>query len=632
MGLSKSFQLVLFLVFGLLIFQIYTVENNQVQEQGEVARASYQQNVQTIDDWHGSGEALYQRMSKDFSFQFFQYIHNTDSNNNFTYGSLLRPSDDFASQVFDIELGHVQNFADGRLQVRLDTASVLSPSFNDLRQTATLLIAAYIILMLLFAALVQLHRRRINYAAEYIAHIPDLSFLAIEKSRFPGVLKPLGNAIETCRGQLKLSLDRVSKENELLTKAAYQDPVSGFSTRQRFTQHIEAISKTDKQQYGVLVVVKAAELASVNQLHGRAAGDDYLAKLASCIRKSASKLGANKCFRVSSGDFAVFIDSISLKEGERFLEQLKRYLDEYAQSTKSDSIAHAGMVPYQQGNEPLALMALADTAVSVAQTLGPNRYYQLEKLSGDEQVGTDHWKITIGDLINRRSVKFYQQPIQPCNNATEVYRELLARFYNGEGRHLPTTTVIAMAERYGMSIELDKMIVTQTIKILSENPSISGHMGVNISASSALQGSFTVWLKDILSKHRGTAARLVFELNESGMQTNLESSHQFVTEIHKVGAKIAIERFGLGFTSFKFFREVRPDFIKLDSSYSDNIEQDNNNKFFIRMIVDIAKRISIRVIATGVEKQDEKLTLEKLLVDGLQGYYIAKPELLLLKQ
>ncbi len=102
--------------------------------------------------------------------------------------------------------------------------------------------------------------------------------------------------------------------------------------------------------------------------------------------------------------------------------------------------------------------------------------------------------------------------------------------------------------------------------------------------------------------------------------------------MHKVGAKVAIERFGLGFTSFKFFREVRPDFIKLDSSYSDNIEQDNNNKFFVRMLVDIAKRISIRVIATGVEKQDEKLTLEKLLVDGLQGYYIAKPEILVKKQ
>lgn len=632
MGLSKSFQMVLFIVFGLLIFRIYTVENNEVQEQGQIAQEHYQQYVQTYRHWAGSGEALYQKMTQDFTFQFFQFIHNTDSNLNYTHGSLKRPIDDFPSKIFNIQLGHIQTLGDARLQVRLDTASVLSSSFADLEQTAILLIGAYLLLMVLFALLVQLHRSRIKYAAEYINHIPELSFLALERSRFPGVLRPLGNALEVCRSQLKLSLDRVRKENEQLTKAAYQDPVSGFSTRQRFTQHLEALSKSEKQQYGVLIMIKAAELASINQLHGRAAGDDYLSKLATCIRKSVASFGVTECFRVSSGDFAVFIDSITLKEGEKCLEQLKVQLDEYAQSARSDSIAHAGMVPYKEGSEPLALMALADTAVSVAQTLGPNRYYQLEKLSGDEQHGDDHWKLTINDLIKRRSIHFYQQPIQPCNNQTDVYRELLARFTNADGKYLPTTTVIAMAERYGLNVELDQMIVIQTIKVLSQNPSLTGNMGVNISASSALQDNFTSWLKDLLSKHRQIASRLVFELNEAGMQANLLSSRQFVSQMHKVGAKVAIERFGLGFTSFKFFREVRPDFIKLDSSYSDNIEQDNNNKFFVRMIVDIAKRISIRVIATGVEKQDEKLTLEKLLVDGLQGYYIAKPEVLVKKQ
>ncbi|MDD8058039.1 MULTISPECIES: EAL domain-containing protein [Shewanella] len=632
MGLSKSFQIVLLIVFGLLIFRIYTVENNEVQEQGKIAQEHYQQYVDTYRNWEGSGEALYQKMTQDFTFQFFQFIHNTDSSYNYTHGSLKRPSDDFPSKIFNIELGHIQVLGDARLQVRLDTASVLSSSLADLEQTAILLIGAYLLLMVLFALLMQLHRSRIKYAAEYINHIPELSFLALERSRFPGVLRPLGNALETCRNQLKLSLDRVRKENEQLTKAAYQDPVSGFSTRQRFTQHLEALNKSDKQQYGVLLMIKAAELASINQLHGRAAGDDYLAKLANCIRKSVISLGVTECFRVSSGDFAVFIDSITLKEGEKILEQLKVQLDEYAQSSRSDSIAHAGMVPYKEGSEPLALMALADTAVSVAQTLGPNRYYQLEKLSGNEQQGDDHWKLTINDLIKRRSIHFYQQPIQPCNNQTDVYRELLARFTNADGKYLPTTTVIAMAERYGLNVELDQMIVIQTVKVLSQHPNLTGNMGVNISASSALQDNFTSWLKDLLSKHRQIASRLVFELNEAGMQANLLSSRQFVSEMHKVGAKVAIERFGLGFTSFKFFREVRPDFIKLDSSYSDNIEQDNNNKFFVRMIVDIAKRISIRVIATGVEKQDEKLTLEKLLVDGLQGYYIAKPEILVKKQ
>ncbi|MGS0730745.1 EAL domain-containing protein, partial [Shewanella sp. 0m-11] len=117
----------------------------------------------------------------------------------------------------------------------------------------------------------------------------------------------------------------------------------------------------------------------------------------------------------------------------------------------------------------------------------------------------------------------------------------------------------------------------------------------------------------------------VFEVNESGMQTNLSATYHFINELHSVGSRISIERFGLGFTSFKFFKEVRPDFIKLDHSYTQGISQDQHNKFFVKMIIDIARKLSIRVIATGVEKQEDKLIMEQLLIDGLQGYYIAKP-------
>ncbi|QIR14653.1 EAL domain-containing protein [Shewanella aestuarii] len=626
MGLSKSFQIILFVIFGLLLFQIYTIENNEVQIQGEAARKQFTEDLARYSHWTGDGEDLFNTLRKHYSFQFFQYIHQTDSEHNFSYGSLARKQQIFADKLFNIDLGHIQQFPEGRLQVRLDASSVINTNFKELETVARLLIGAYLLLMLIFALLMVMHRRRINYAAQYIDNIGTLSFQAIETSRFKGSLKPLGKALENCRSQLKQNLEVIRLENDQLTKAAFQDPITLFSTRQRFNAYLEKITNSEKHLFGVLVVVKASELANINQLHGRAAGDDYLSNLATCIRKASRQAGQVEIFRVSSGDFAIFIDGITLKEGEKFLEKIKNQFDEYTQISQFDSAGHIGMVPYETKSDPSTLMAMADAAVSIAQTLGPNRYHMLEKFNGNDKFGDDHWKVTINDLINRRSLKFFNQPIQPCNHDTEVYRELLARFYNSEGKHLPTSTVIAMSERHGLSVELDKMIVINTIKLLSENPTLQGGFGVNISATSALQDVFVFWLKDILSHHKQVASRLIFEINEAGMQANLAASYQFVSEVHKVGSKVAVERFGLGFTSFKFFREVRPDFIKLDSSYSDAIEQDNNNKFFVRMIVDIARRIGIRVIATGVERQDEKLTLEKLLVDGLQGYYIAQPE------
>jgi RNase E specificity factor CsrD len=490
-----------------------------------------------------------------------------------------------------------------------------------------LIVFSYLLLAVIFSLLMRIHKQRIAYAASSITHIADLSFDAIETSKLKGSLTPIAEALTYCLTTLRANLEKVKLENEALTKVAFQDPVTGFATRQRFAQHIETISQFPAEKIGILALIKASELAGVNQLYGRKAGDDYLGKIANCIRKAALDSVNTEFYRISSGDFAVFFAGVPLKEGHKFLQKLKLLLDEYGQSSNIDAVAHTGMVPYRGQTSTESMLALADTAVSIAQTLGPNRAHVLEKLDGAASVGDNHWRTIINDLIKNKNIQFYQQPIQPIQNHVEVYRELLARFYNQEGDNLPTASVIAMAERHGLHTELDTMIVILTLQLLAHNPQLSGNFGINISAASIMQDNFVFWLRDILSKRRQTASRLIFEVNEVGMQTNLPASQRFVSEMHKVGSKVAVERFGLGFTSFKFFREVRPDFIKLDSSYSEGIELDNNNRFFVRMIVDIAKRISIKVIATGVERQDEKLTLEKLLLDGLQGYYIAKPEL-----
>lgn len=96
--------------------------------------------------------------------------------------------------------------------------------------------------------------------------------------------------------------------------------------------------------------------------------------------------------------------------------------------------------------------------------------------------------------------------------------------------------------------------------------------------------------------------------------------------IHRVGARITVERFGVGLTSFKFFRDLKPDFIKMDSMYTRNIDEDKNNQYFLRLMVDLAHRVSVSVLAESVEKQQEKYMLEKLFIDGCQGFYIGKPK------
>lgn len=626
MTMSKSYPVFLLLIFLALFAGVFQNENSQLQIQQQQELERFKRDLTAYSQWQGSGKDLFNALSIKYPFQFFQYINDTDGELNHTEGSLTSDNAYPLAGLFSVDLSHTQKLATGRLQVKLSANAQIAQSISNTEKLGLMLLLSFIILLAIFTFLMAKLKTSIQYAADYVSHISDMSFSALAASKLNGELNPLKQALEDCRHQLKVQLDTLTQENEKLHKVAYQDPITGFASRPRFTNKLETINNPDIPQFGLMVMVKATELANINQHQGRSAGDDYLARVANCIRKTCTKYPDAQCYRVSSADFAVFIPDTVLKDGPKFLDELKVYLDEYQQMTKTESVAHIGLVPYQQGVEAIHLLTLADTAVSIAQTLGPNSYHIQEKLDGNEQFGDDRWKLAIHDLISRKALKFYQQPIQPCRTEVEVYRELLARFYNSEGKFLPTTTVIAMAERHGMSTELDKLVVISALKMLKENPTINGNFGVNISAFSAHQELFVGWLKDILGKQKYIASRLVFEINESGMQSNLGASHKFVRDVHSVGSRVSIERFGMSFTSFKFFSEVRPDYIKLDGSYTSNIDEDNNNKFFVRMMVDVARRIGIRVIATSVERQEEKLTLEKLLVDGLQGYYIAQPQ------
>lgn len=626
MTMSKSYPVFLLLIFLELFAGVFQNENSQLQIQQQQELERFKRDLTAYSQWQGSGKDLFNALSIKYPFQFFQYINDTDGELNHTEGSLTSDNAHPLAGLFSVDLSHTQKLATGRLQVKLSANAQIAQSISNTEKLGLMLLLSFIILLAIFTFLMAKLKTSIQYAADYVSHISDMSFSALAASKLNGELNPLKQALEDCRHQLKVQLDTLTQENEKLHKVAYQDPITGFASRPRFTNKLETINNPDIPQFGLMVMVKATELANINQHQGRSAGDDYLARVANCIRKTCTKYPDAQCYRVSSADFAVFIPDTVLKDGPKFLDELKVYLDEYQQMTKTESVAHIGLVPYQQGVEAIHLLTLADTAVSIAQTLGPNSYHIQEKLDGNEQFGDDRWKLAIHDLISHKALKFYQQPIQPCRTEVEVYRELLARFYNSEGKFLPTTTVIAMAERHGMSTELDKLVVISALKMLKENPTINGNFGVNISAFSAHQELFVGWLKDILGKQKYIASRLVFEINESGMQSNLGASHKFVRDVHSVGSRVSIERFGMSFTSFKFFSEVRPDYIKLDGSYTSNIDEDNNNKFFVRMMVDVARRIGIRVIATSVERQEEKLTLEKLLVDGLQGYYIAQPQ------
>jgi len=420
---------------------------------------------------------------------------------------------------------------------------------------------------------------------------------------------------------------RVAATN-LLEKDAYIEPVTKLENRNRFIQFFEnADSRSD---FGVLAITRCSELQTINQIHGYHEGDTYIRNVAEIMKNAIGQYKGAQVFRLNSSDFATLIPNITLKSAENFATDLTGRFNEYQQASDLDSVGYTGMV-YFDNDKPLGeLLALADTGISVAQTQHVNAWFAQTDTSilesSSSRYGNQNWRQEIDSVIENQRVNLLVQAIKPSSPNNRVYGEILARFINSNDDILPTASFFAMAEKLDKIVAVDRMIIEAAIKEITEKNMQDYFFGINVSARSINDSHFLIWLERRLLRDAAIASKLVFEITEHGLQQNIKTSKNFIDMIHRVGARITVERFGVGLTSFKFFRDLKPDFIKMDSTYTRDIDEDKNNQYFLRLMVDLAHRLSISVLAESVESQDEKFTLEKLFVDGCQGFYIGKPK------
>jgi RNase E specificity factor CsrD len=430
--------------------------------------------------------------------------------------------------------------------------------------------------------------------------------------------------------EIKLLITKQLENTLNLEKEAYVDPLTKFDNRNRFVQFYEnLIVQESPVKFGVLIITRCSELRTINQIHGYNEGDNYISHVAKLIEKALSVYSGGNAFRLNSSDFACILPNITLTEAEKFTKGLTLLFNEYQQASDLDSVAYSGLVYFDKSKPLGELLALADTGVSVAQTQNTNAWYsQIDSdifQKNSANYGNQNWRQEIDSVIENKRITLLIQPIHPNGRNSKVYGEILARFLNSNNDMLPTASFIAMAEKLDKIVAIDRLIIETTINEINNKNMFEHSFGINISARSISDEHFMIWLERKLLREPKVATRLVFEITEYGLQQNIKTSKRLIDMLHRVGSRITVERFGVGLTSFKFFRDLTPDYIKMDSSYTRDIDDDKNNQYFLRLMVDLAHRLSINVLAESVESQEEKHTLEKLFIDGCQGFYIGKP-------
>ena len=150
-------------------------------------------------------------------------------------------------------------------------------------------------------------------------------------------------------------------------------------------------------------------------------------------------------------------------------------------------------------------------------------------------------------------------------------------------------------------------------------------MAINLSPASFAEKSTIEKFVTLLSNFAAIAENIVIEVQEICLQHAPDNVHYLAEHLRKLNAKLTVERVGSSIAAFSHLRKLRPNYIKLDGSFTRNIHQSEDNQFFVRSLVNIAHGLNIQVIAELVEEEIEAQTLQELFVDYVQGYLYCQP-------
>lgn len=415
---------------------------------------------------------------------------------------------------------------------------------------------------------------------------------------------------------------------EKMRREAYDDPVTGLINRRGFNLNLDRmVTAKEEVPYGAMFIVQIADFDDYNKKNGYAAGDELLKQVTQLLADLVEPSREPVLARISGSEFAVLIGNLSVEEAQEIGESISRGLGKVNLGQTDDITLHIGVGYYRAKLSAADLLAGADMALRSAQRSGETSCCLSDTgVAGSVQVrGATQIKEMIQNAIDAHGFVFYFQPVKMLADGQVLHYELLARIKDENGDLIPAGVFIPTAERFGITTEIDRILVEQVLEMIAASPDSSNTFALNLSATSVLNQEFVDWLCDKIEASSSVAHRIMFEMTETGALIDLERVSTLVERLREHGVSFGLDHFGARHASFGYLKSLKLDYIKIDGSYVVNIGDEKENQFFVGAISKIAHGLEMKVIAEMVESESDFNTLAGLNIDAAQGYYLGKP-------
>jgi len=187
--------------------------------------------------------------------------------------------------------------------------------------------------------------------------------------------------------------------------------------------------------------------------------------------------------------------------------------------------------------------------------------------------------------------------------------------------------IVELAEQTALMNQLTYWVVENALKQMEVLHKI-GHnleVAINISVLNLKDQDFVDTIRNILNKYKIESKKVVFEITESAMMSNPVHAAELLSELDEMGIKLAVDDFGMGFSSLSYLKKLPVDELKIDKSFVIGMKDNASDEVIVHSTIELAHNLGLEVVAEGVEEKIVYEKLKKYSCDTAQGYYMSKP-------
>ncbi|MFP6749390.1 MAG: EAL domain-containing protein [Alphaproteobacteria bacterium] len=430
-----------------------------------------------------------------------------------------------------------------------------------------------------------------------------------------------------------LAMDRERRETEAqLQELAHYDPLTGLPNRTLFHLRLsEAIANSERTgQKIALQLLDLDDFKIVNDTLGHPAGDELLKeisrRLLKCIRDT------DTVARLGGDEFAIIQNHLSETFRVEILAQ--RVIDSlhdpvHINGDLVQTGTSVGITIYpDDATEADELLRSADLALYHAKRESPGSFYLYDLTLDEEVKARTRLENDLRKAIDNDEFHLVYQPKSDLATGAITGAEALIRWQQPERGMVSPGEFIPVAEQAGLIPQITEFVLRQIGRDTAdwpEGPLDNIRISVNLSALDLKRPNFVDWLHGVLQRTNFEASNLELEITEYALVDNVERTRETLESLRENDIELSVDDFGTGYSSLSYLKHFPLNYLKIDRSFIQDITKESADVSIATSVITMAHGMGMRVIAEGVETEEQATLLRNLGCDQMQGYYLSFP-------